>query len=141
MAQNGGQGVLLAQAKIEAATFSGPLPHPEILAKYDAIVPGAAAQIIQMAQKQSDHRMDLERKVIEGELRRAAQGLACAFIMGLAILAGGVWSILRGHDTAGASLVVTGIAAVVSAFLVGTVQRRKERETKASTQAGLLRRS
>ena len=31
--------------------FSGPLPRPEDLAKYDQIVPGAAARIIQMAEK------------------------------------------------------------------------------------------
>lgn len=31
--------------------YSGPLPHPETLAKYDQIVPGAAERIITMAEK------------------------------------------------------------------------------------------
>lgn len=33
--------------------YSGPLPQPEALAKYDQIVPGAAERIIKMAEKRN----------------------------------------------------------------------------------------
>ena len=130
-------GVVAFQGQIQ--TYSGPIPPPEILAKYDQLIPGSAAKIIEMAHKQSEHRMDLERKVVLGELRRANAGLWCAALVSLSILAGGVVCILRGHDTAGAAIVAIDMAAVITAFLVGTVQRRKERQQKAQIQAGLVK--
>ena len=81
--------------------------------------------------------MELEKAAIHGELSRANWGLACAFVMSLSMLAAGTWCILKGHDVAGGAVVGTSIAGVVTAFLVGTVQRRRERETKASTQGTL----
>ena len=40
--------------------YSGPLPKAEDLAKYEALLPGAADRIFVMAEKQLSHRHDLE---------------------------------------------------------------------------------
>lgn len=37
----------------EQHVYSGPLPEPEALAKYDQIVPGAAERILTMAEKRN----------------------------------------------------------------------------------------
>ena len=50
-ASNTGEGYLIAQAI--RSEFSGPLPHPEILAKYEDILPGAATRILEMAEEQA----------------------------------------------------------------------------------------
>jgi uncharacterized membrane protein len=52
------------QAAVEISRFSGPLPHPEDLAKYEQVLPGAADRIIRMAEQQAAHRQNLERAVI-----------------------------------------------------------------------------
>lgn len=49
---------LLAQSI--RSKFSGPLPHPDILAKYEEVYPGAASKIFQMAEEQAEHRRKME---------------------------------------------------------------------------------
>src|SRR5260370_35815622 len=49
------------------AEFLGPFPSPDTLARFEQIVPGSAAQIINMAESQVTHRQYLERTVVEGE--------------------------------------------------------------------------
>lgn len=40
--------------------FSGPLPPPEMLARYEEIVPGVAERIVVVVEEQHRHRMDVE---------------------------------------------------------------------------------
>ena len=40
--------------------FSGPLPPPEMLARYEEIVPGVAERIVVVVEEQHRHRMDIE---------------------------------------------------------------------------------
>ena len=54
--------------------WSGPLPPPQILQRYEEIVPGAADRILKMTEKQMNHRIDLEKTVIEGDAKRSYPG-------------------------------------------------------------------
>jgi len=56
-------------------SFSGPLPPPQALREYDQIVPGLATRIVAQAERQTEHRISLEAKVV---------GLATTFIYGTA---------------------------------------------------------
>lgn len=40
--------------------FSGPIPPPNLLERYEAITPGAADRILTMAENQSKHRIAAE---------------------------------------------------------------------------------
>ncbi len=51
-------------------TFSGPLPPPEILKRFDKVVPCTAERIIKMAEEQSAHRRELEKRVIDSDITR-----------------------------------------------------------------------
>ena len=51
----------------EQAVFRGPVPPPEVLAGYEATLPGAADRILAMAERQSRHRQELETTVVAGE--------------------------------------------------------------------------
>ena len=44
------------------ASFSGPLPPPELLKQYDEVVPGAADRIISMAEAEQAHEADMGRR-------------------------------------------------------------------------------
>lgn len=50
---------------IRQESFSGPIPHPELLQKYDEVKPGFAERIISMAERQLDHRINCEDKVVD----------------------------------------------------------------------------
>ena len=67
----------------EQRTFSGPLPHPEDLAKYDQIVPGAADRIIKMAENEMCHRHRNEDKLTNGMIWTTVLSMIFAFFIGL----------------------------------------------------------
>src|SRR5438093_9488764 len=72
------------------ASFSGPLPHPDIVAKFEQVIPGAAERLLRMAEKQSNHRQSLERTVVDADIRRSWAGLWTGFVIGLTGMIGSV---------------------------------------------------
>lgn len=73
-------------ARVQGTLFQGPLPHPEILAGYDQVLPGAADRIITMAEKNQAHRHALEAKVIPAGITSERIGQILAFLLYLATL-------------------------------------------------------
>ncbi len=110
--------------------YSGPLPHPKILAGYDQIVPGAAEKIIDTFVEQAHHRMYLEKTVIEGDSRRANWGVAAATIITLLFLAASYNLIINGHELAGSILGISNLAILAGVFIYGTNSRKNERLEK-----------
>ena len=50
--------------------FSGPLPHPAIMAKYEEILPGSADRMVSSEETQMQHRQSLEAAVVHANNRR-----------------------------------------------------------------------
>ncbi len=122
------------QVSQTAQVFTGPLPPPEQLIKYNEAVPNAAERIIAMAEKQAAHRQELETTVLKAEARRSSLGLTAVFVLSVLALSASTFSIYTGHDLAGASIFGASLASIVIAFLSGTSSRRSERETKMKMQ-------
>src|SRR5215208_5666614 len=68
-------------ARFQGTVFQGPLPPPEILARYNDAVPGAAERLIQMAERNQDHRQKLETEVIPARARSETRGQVFGFII------------------------------------------------------------
>jgi uncharacterized membrane protein len=132
--------VLPPQEKLQSVllqeSFSGPLPKPEILTKYNEAVPNGAERIFVMAEKQSDHRQWLEKHALSGDSKRSYCGLFTGAFIALAVLGGGVWCILEGHDAAGATFISIDLVSIVSVFVIGGTRQRAERQQKAQIMAG-----
>lgn len=109
---------------VAVATFSGPLPPPEALARYDQVVPGAAERIIAMAEKQADHRRAMERQVISNDVRNSRLGLWFALLVGLAGLGAAAVIAIWGHSFAGGFIGTATIGSLVGAFIYGARFRR-----------------
>lgn len=89
-----------------------------------------------MAEKQLDHRMQMEEAVVKGDSMRSYLGLIAGFILSAAIIAGGVFLVVNGHDWAGGLLVGGNIVGLAGVFVYGTHSRRAEREHKAERMRG-----
>lgn len=111
-------------------SFSGPLPHPSILAEYDRFSPGIADRIVTMAEEQAAHRRHLEKVVIEGDSGRAWLGLCFGTLVALSAIGGGVAVILKGQPIVGLTAIVTQASAAAGVFVYAYRTRRKEREEK-----------
>ena len=125
-----------AMAAQVTRTYSGPIPPPEILREFDQVDPGRAAKLLQLAEDQTRHRMDLESRVIKSDLRRSWAGLACAFLITMTALTIGGGLVYQGHSIAGTMFAGLGLTGLTGSFIYGTRSRRAEREAKQKLVTG-----
>lgn len=121
----------LVQATIQS--FSGPLPPPEVLARYNDCIPDGAKRLIEMAERQQEHRHSIERRVVNWNTLDQRIGLFLGFILALSVAVGGFWLILHGKDAVGISSVIASIGTPAGIFILGRRKQEKERAEKASS--------
>jgi uncharacterized membrane protein len=127
----------------QAYSFSGPLPPPEVLEKYNQVVPGLAERIITMAEQQSKHRQGLERTVVDSNAFVQKVGPFLGFIVAMTAVGGGIELILKGKDGYGLAAIIGALASLAGVFIYGKSKQRKELDTKAEDfvrpQEGLVK--
>lgn len=111
-------------------THVGPLPDPETLSEYSDIIPNGAERIMQMAEKQLEHRLKLESKVVGGQMMQSNIGQFLAFFIGLASLAASTYCIISGFEWAGSIIGIGGLTGLVTAFIKGRSYQQKNLEEK-----------
>lgn len=110
----------------------GPLPHPQILEGYEKTCPGAADRIIRMAEKQQEHRMEMEKSVVTAGNRDSRLGIICGTMVCLAVIIAGIFMTHMSDSAAiGAFLSLSGLGSLVGTFIYGTKSNSKERVKKA----------
>ena len=119
-----------------ASTFRGPLPPPEILARYNDAVPDGAERIIVLAEKQAAHRMALESRVVDADIKRSNWGLGAGLLVALAGIVAAFLMVDRGNAVAGAVVGSLDLVGLVAVFVYGTVSRRSERQQRAKMMSG-----
>jgi len=109
--------------------YSGPLPHPAILEKFDAVIPNGAERIMAMVESEQLHRHELEKKIVEQDeneaksvriAERRGQFLAAAVCLCLIFVAREI--ALAGHPGYATLLAGGTLAGIITAFVSG---RRK----------------
>lgn len=117
--------------------FSGPIPHPDIIEKYERILPGSADRIISMAEKQATHRQAMEKKMIESEARDGLLGIIFAFLLGIGCLIACVVVVCLVPKNAGAIssafLGVTGIGSITTGFIQSARRSKPKEKEKKNT--------
>lgn len=107
-------------------TFAGPIPPPDLLAGYNDIIPDGAERILRMAEKQSDHRMEMEKTVIGRELNQSGRGQNYAVIIVILVLLISAALIYTDHDLAGGALGVVDLGAIAWVFIAGKYAQKKD---------------
>lgn len=93
------------------ASFSGPLPPPEILRQYNDVMPGLGERIVQMAENEQAHRFKMDDSSIS-VLRR---GQSFAFLTVLLLIIAAIVCIFMGQWKVAAgifSVTIIGTAAI-----------------------------
>ena len=112
------------------ASWSGPLPPPQMLAQFEDICLGAAKLIIDRFGKQSDHRMSLEKSVIENDIKQSKLGMWLGFIIcTVTIITGGIVA-FSGQGTAGATIATVAVVGLATVFVYGNKSRKEERSQR-----------
>ena len=117
------------------ASYSGPLPPPEFLERYNLTLPGLAERIIKMAESQHDHRLEIERKVIEANISAQRLGTYCGFAVAMTAILGGIGLIFIGKEATGLTSILTALVSLVGVFIIGKRQQKKELDEKSEAIA------
>lgn len=113
-------------------SFSGPIPAPEDLFRYEEIHPGLADRIMKMAENQSSHRHQIESQVVVSNIRNEKTGQWMAFFLTAMLMIFGFYLIAVDANHINGYLVA--FAPVV--FHAGNYiwQKREEQKTKDDNQ-------
>lgn len=120
---------------IRSEMYSGPIPPPEALARYEDIQPGAADRILKMAEKQQEHRMALETKAIGGQVDQSKRGQIFGFILVFVCITVAVFfAIYFGMTSFAVTFLCVTMVSVVGLFVTGKFSMRKDLDAKSKDQ-------
>lgn len=114
--KQGHSGVTVTQ-ETEAAVFTGPIPPPEALEKYNTVLPGAADRILTMAEQNSEHGRSLDKEVVALSHKYARTGQLLGFGIGIVALSIAAFCAYIGQTIPATAIGVSVPAALVAAFL------------------------
>lgn len=101
----------------KSVQFSGPIPHPDTLKKYNDIVPGLADRIVSMAELDQKHIHEMERKALDQPHQYAIIGIFLGALVALAGIGASVCVTVKGYPWVGTGLFGTTLAVIVIAFI------------------------
>ena len=138
-----GAGQSFAQVEVEG--WSGPVPDPRSLERYENLLPGAAERAFLMAEHQLQHRMSQERGALQlereayqtarllslQESKRSTWGMAIAGVIAIVALVGGIVLCAIDKWEPGLTVFLTSLMSLVGVFLYEARARRAERHQDA----------
>nr|MBI3613673.1 DUF2335 domain-containing protein [Nitrospirota bacterium] len=108
---------------VSAQIVTGPLPDPNILARYDQVVAGAAERIIAMAERDSVHLQSVEKMRISAVFHERRLGQIFGFSIAIIALGASVFLAYTGHETTASVIGGTTLLGLVSIFVIGRLTR------------------
>jgi len=113
----------IVSAGVQLQQWSGPLPPPEAIERYELAAPGTAKILIEMAVGNHENRMALERRAMGVYEFTEKLGLVLGFLLCLGGLVIAGVAVVNGYSLAGFGVFFTRLAALVAA----SVYREKNR--------------
>jgi uncharacterized membrane protein len=129
------QGKVLA---FRGQRFSGPLPHPDLIAQYNDVIPNGADRIVSMAERQAEHRQFLEKTTVLSDRNRAYLGMILGFCIVLFFGGCGAYLITNGNEIKGFIALFGPLASLVGTFFYSERARRRERLERSRVRGEAL---
>lgn len=117
---------VVSRISVLQESFSGPMPHPNILKGYEEVLPGAAERILQMAENEQQHRHKQEDRICKGSVSQVKRGQWIALFVVVMLTAVATALTLLGQQTVGGIIFGTTIAAVTTIFIVSKNRDKKD---------------
>src|ERR1035438_4279362 len=100
------------------------LPPPEILQKYNSVIPGLADRIVAQAEKQTFHRISLEKKLLTSNIWKSFLGLVFGFLISSLGVGGGLYLTFVGFNVIGIVFSSATLVSLVMSFIYGSQYRK-----------------
>lgn len=105
---------------------AGPLPSPKTLEEYDAVLHGGAERIFAMAEKEQAARHKYNQNALDGEINLDRRGQWMGFSIAIIILVMAAVFAWKGNTTFAGTLVAIDLIGLVSVFVIGRRQGKKD---------------
>ncbi|MDP2096308.1 MAG: DUF2335 domain-containing protein [Hydrogenophaga sp.] len=116
--------------------YQGPLPPPDMMRGYNAEITDGANRLMLLLEKQTNHRIDMENRVVNGKLRLSKVGQALGFVLALFFGCIALAFGLYGHEILAGTVLTTTIIGLAVVFVLGREPGGKAKaETPESNQA------
>jgi uncharacterized membrane protein len=116
------------------SSWSGPLPPPEMLARYNQVVPNGAERIFAMVERQSAHRIDIESHVARQQVKQSGRGQMYALFIGVAGLATSAYALYLGSAGASGTIATVSLGSLAVTFVLGKRSEASSRTSKNQPQ-------
>jgi uncharacterized membrane protein len=109
--------------------------QPEVLERYNQVVPTAAERILKMAETQHDHRIAIEQQAVDSNVNSQELGTILGFIIAMTAILGGIFLAYVGRETSGLTSIISALVGLTGVFVYGKSQQRKDLTDKTKAIA------
>lgn len=104
--------------QLQVQQWSGPLPAPADLEKFNQIIPNGAERILAMAEKEQGHRIEYEKTGLTATVRESRRGQILGAIISVVAIGGAIFTAYIGaHWAVSAALVGVPVLGIVRAIV------------------------
>jgi uncharacterized membrane protein len=107
----------IVKRRSSVSIFRGPLPPAEELAKYNQIIPNGADRIMAMAEKEQNHRQNMETIVVNSVSSQNKRGQWFAYSLAVLAIFYSAYLFSLGRDWFGVSVICGDFLVIAGAFI------------------------
>ena len=107
----------LAGVKVTAASYTAPIPPPEMFRGYEDVLPGSADRILKMAEIEQQRRLEDERTALHARIRDVRRAHWISLATSLGFITGSVLVSVYGNPYVAGVLGGTGLVAGIATIL------------------------
>jgi len=101
-------------------------PSPRTLREYEKVMPGLAQKMVCHAERQTAHRIEMERKLITSNIRKSYMGLIFGFLIGVTGIGGGMYLTSIGFNIIGIVFSSGTLVSLVMTFIYGSQSKKNK---------------
>jgi len=113
-------------------------PFAEDLEAYNRAIPNGAERLFNNFDNQANHRIAIESRVVDSNIRQAERGQLFGFLTIIIALLVALWAAYIGHEKLAIAIVGVVLTGGFSVFITGKIQQREDlkRKKEAARKAG-----
>lgn len=124
-----------------AIAFQGPLPPPEMLEHYGKLIPNGPERMMALLEKQTDHRIAMETKLVNGRVSVTRTGQWMAFVLSVFFGSTAAFLGINGHEWLAGTIATTTIIGLAVVFVLGKEPGQKQPKQEAESNSAKQSRS
>jgi uncharacterized membrane protein len=129
----------LRSVTIERSIRIGPLPPPEELAAYNQIIPDGANRMMTMVERQSAHRIEIEKQVIESQQQQGSRGQIFGLIIAILFGTGALYAAMNDKTTFACVFGGSTLLSLVGVFVYSQSKQKVDLKEKREQMIALNR--